>query len=50
LLLVLVAFFLPRQYRVERALVINAKPTPCSRRSAICAREKLGAWQERTPA
>src|SRR5882724_3921520 len=50
LLLVVVAFFLPRQYRVERSLVINAKP------DAILAQvgdlrgwKNWGAWQERDP-
>jgi len=50
LLLVLVAFFLPRQYRVERALVIKAKSEAILAQVAdLRAWKNWGAWQERDP-
>ena len=50
LLLVLVAFVLPRQYRVERVLVINAKPeTVLALVADLRAWKNWGAWQERDP-
>ena len=50
LLLVVVAFFLPRQYRVERSVVINAKPEAVLARVADLRDWKnWGAWQERDP-
>jgi hypothetical protein len=49
-LLVLVAFFLPRQYRVERTLVIKAKPEAVHAQVAdLRAWKSWGAWQERDP-
>ena len=50
LLLVLVAFALPRQYRVERSVVINAKPEAVLAQVAdLRAWKNWGAWQERDP-
>jgi len=50
LLLVLVAFFLPRQYRIERALVIKATPEAVLAQVAdLKAWKNWGAWQERDP-
>ena len=50
LLLVLVAFVLPRQYRVERSVVINAKPEAVLAQVAdLSAWKNWGAWQERDP-
>ncbi|MCX6953407.1 MAG: SRPBCC family protein [Verrucomicrobia bacterium] len=50
LLLVLVAFFLPRQYRVERTLVIKAAPaTVLAQVADLKAWKNWGAWQERDP-
>lgn len=50
LLLVLVAYFLPATYRVERAIVINAKPEVVFPLLADLRRWKeWGAWQERDP-
>lgn len=50
LLLVLVAFVLPRQYRVERSLVINARPEAVLAQVAdLRAWKNWGAWQERDP-
>lgn len=50
LLLVVVAFFLPRQYRVERALVIKAKPEAVLPQLVdLRAWKNWGAWQERDP-
>ena len=50
LLLVLVAFFLPRQYRIERSTVINAKPDAVLAQVAdLRAWKNWGAWQERDP-
>jgi hypothetical protein len=50
LLLALVAFTLPRHYRVERALVINAPPEAVRAQVAdLSAWKNWGAWQERDP-
>jgi hypothetical protein len=50
LLLVLVAFVLPRQYRIERAAVIKAKPEAVLAQVAdLRAWKNWGAWQERDP-
>ena len=50
LFLVVVAFVLPRQYRVERSLVINAKPEAVQAQIAdLSAWKNWGAWQERDP-
>jgi hypothetical protein len=50
LLLVLVAFALPRRYRVERSLVMNAKPEAVLAQVAdLSAWKNWGAWQERDP-
>ena len=50
LALVLVAYAFPRQYRVERALVINAKPEAVLAQVAdLSAWKNWGAWQERDP-
>jgi hypothetical protein len=50
LVLVLVAFVLPRQYKVERAMVINAKPEAVQAQIAdLRAWKNWGAWQERDP-
>src|SRR4051812_29797074 len=50
LLLVLVAFFLPRQYRVERIATIKAKPEAVHAQIAdLRAWKSWGAWQERDP-
>ncbi len=50
LLLVLVAFFLPRQYRVERSLVINAKPDAVLTQVAtLRAWKAWSAWNLRDP-
>lgn len=50
LLLVAVAFFLPRGYRVERAIVIRAKPEAVLPQVAdLRAWKNWGAWQERDP-
>jgi hypothetical protein len=50
LLLVLVAFFLPRQYRVTRTVVIKAKPEAVQAQVAdLRAWKTWGAWQERDP-
>jgi hypothetical protein len=50
LLLVLAAFFLPRQYRVERSLVMKAKPEAVHAQVAdLRAWKTWGAWQERDP-
>jgi hypothetical protein len=50
LLLVLVAFALPRTYRFERSLVINAKPEAIHAQVAdLRAWKTWGAWQERDP-
>ncbi len=50
LLLVLVAFAFPRQYRVERSLVVNAKPEAVLAQVAdLSAWKNWGAWQERDP-
>lgn len=50
LLLVVVAFFLPRSYRVERTTVIKAKPEAVFPLIADLRRWKdWGAWQERDP-
>ncbi len=50
LLLVVVAFFLPRQYRVERSLVIKAAPAailaPCA---DLREWRKWGVWYVRDP-
>jgi hypothetical protein len=50
LLLVLVAFLLPRQYRVERVAVIKARPDAIHAQIAdLRAWKTWGAWQERDP-
>jgi hypothetical protein len=50
LLLVLVAFFFPRSYRVERAIVIKAKPEVVLPQVAdLRSWKNWGAWQERDP-
>jgi hypothetical protein len=50
LLLVIVAFFLPRQYRVERSLVINARPDAVLAQVAtLRAWKAWSAWNERDP-
>lgn len=50
LVLVLVAFAFPRHYRVERSLVINAKPEAVLAQVAdLSAWKNWGAWQERDP-
>jgi len=50
LLLVLVAFFLPRQYRIERSVVINAKPDAVLAQVAVLPAWKAwSAWHERDP-
>ena len=49
-LLVVLAFFLPRHYRVERAVEINAKPEVVLAQVAdLRAWKSWGAWQERDP-
>ena len=50
LLLVLVAFALPRQYKIERSLVMKAKPDAVLAQFAdLKAWKNWGAWQERDP-
>ena len=50
LLLVVVAFFLPRQYRVERSVVINAKPDAVLAQVAVLPAWKAwSAWHQRDP-
>ena len=50
LLLVVVAFFLPREYRIERTIVINAKPEAVfAQFGDLRAWKNWGAWQERDP-
>ena len=50
LLLVLVAFVLPRQYRVERSIVIKAKPDAVLAQVAVLpAWKSWSAWHERDP-
>jgi hypothetical protein len=50
LLLVLAGFVLPRSYRVERSLVMNAKPDAIMAQVAdLKAWKSWGAWQERDP-
>jgi len=50
LLLVVVAFFLPRQYHIERAVVINAKPEAVHAQVAVLRAWKAwSAWHERDP-
>ena len=50
LLLVLVAFALPRQYRVERSIVIKAKPDAVLAQVAVLpAWKNWSAWHERDP-
>jgi hypothetical protein len=50
LLLVVVAFALPRRYRVERSIVINARPeTVFAQFGDLRAWKNWGAWQERDP-
>ena len=50
LLLVLVSFFFPRQYRIERSVVIHAKPEQVVAQIAdLRAWKSWGAWQERDP-
>lgn len=50
LLLALVAFAFPRNYRVERSLVMNAKPDAIMAQVAdLRAWKSWGAWQERDP-
>ena len=50
LLLVAVAFFLPRQYRIERSVVINARPdTVLAQVAVLPAWKAWSAWHERDP-
>ena len=50
LLLVVVAFFLPRQYRVERAVVIKAAPEAVLAQVAVLPAWKgWSAWHQRDP-
>jgi len=50
LVLALVSFAFPRHYRVERSLVINAKPEAVLAHVAdLSAWKSWGAWQERDP-
>ncbi len=50
ILLVLVAFALPRQYKIERAMVMKAKPEAVFAQVAdLKAWKNWGAWQERDP-
>jgi uncharacterized protein YndB with AHSA1/START domain len=50
LLLVLVAFLLPRTYKIERTIVVKAKPEAVFPLFADLKRWKeWGAWQERDP-
>ncbi|MBI2518431.1 MAG: SRPBCC family protein [Opitutae bacterium] len=50
LLLVVAAFFLPRQYRVQRSVVINAKPDAVLAQIAVLRAWKgWSAWHERDP-
>ncbi len=50
LLLVLVAFALPRHYQIERSLVVNAKPEAVLAQMAdLRSWKNWGAWQERDP-
>ena len=50
LLLVLVAFFLPRQYRIQRSTVINARPdVVLAQVSVLRAWKGWSAWHERDP-
>ncbi len=50
-LLVLVAFFFPRHYRVERSAVFNAKPEKIHAQIVdLRAWKTWGIWQERDPA
>lgn len=50
LTLLLVGFLLPRTYRVERTLVMNAKPEAIMAQVAdLRAWKNWGAWQERDP-
>lgn len=50
LLLVLVAFVLPRNYKIERSLVVKAKPEVVLAQVAdLKAWKNWGAWQERDP-
>lgn len=50
LVLVVVAFFLPRTYRIERTIVINAKPEAVfAQFGDLKAWKNWGAWQERDP-
>ena len=50
LLLVLVAFVLPRHYKVERAMVMKAKPEAVLAQVAdLKVWKNWGVWQERDP-
>jgi len=50
LVLVVVAFFLPRNYRIERTIVIKAKPEVVfAQFGDLKAWKNWGAWQERDP-
>ena len=50
LLLVLVAFFLPRQYRVERSILVNAKPDAVMAQTTVLrAWKNWSAWHLRDP-
>jgi hypothetical protein len=50
LLLVLVAFLFPREYRIERALVMKAKPeTVLPQIADLRAWKSWSAWHERDP-
>ncbi len=50
LLLVVVAFFLPRQYHIERSLTFKAKPEVVyAQLTDLKSWKNWGAWQERDP-
>jgi hypothetical protein len=51
LALVLVAFFFPREYRIERSIVTKVKPeVVMAQVGDLKAWKNWGAWQERDPA
>jgi hypothetical protein len=51
LALVLVAFFFPREYRIERSIVTKAKPeVVMAQVGDLKMWKNWGAWQERDPA
>lgn len=50
LVLLVVAFLLPRNYRIERTIVINAKPEAVfAQIGDLKAWKNWGSWQERDP-